>query len=379
MLNVCLSLFLTHFRSSTGKTTLVKQALAKLDQRCQAVLINVRPDEVAAYQKVHPKLKLIECTTLREGLEQVADNSYLVVEDIVTMSKKDEESLRVLINYRAHHDRIRVICVAHMLFRNYLLTLVPLFNYIIFTLSNSSRNLLKTAAVYGFHLESAKTSKWLAIFSKQFRSKEGGFIFVACTSVELHHCKATGETSVLLDANDDDDDDDDDSRSDYDEGGNVMEAKTKTQNASRRTTLERRFNECFSAHAKAPLARALFSIISKVLLAQVGFRDYDLSLAFNQTRKPGSVRRVSVVDYVSALLDSAPVAKPRLDLLVLHRYLSARIKIPKIFVQNHHFYDAASDITSDEEDDEDDDDDDDDDKKHGRKRIAKKRAKRKKT
>jgi len=348
---------------------LVKKALAKLDPQCQAALINVRPGEVLEYKKSHAKLKLLECSSLREGLSFVDRDTYLIIEDIVTMTKKDEEALRTLINYRAHHDRIRVICVAHMLFRNYLLTLVPLFNYLIFTLSNSSRNLLKTAAVYGFHLEPAKTAKWLSLFSKFFskHGRDGSYIFISCSSVELY--SSQNEKPELLDGNDDDDDDYDDDDDDDDDdvankkkplrvskkrlgqGGGGSGGK-KSGGGGSIAKLEERFADCFIDQNTGALARAFFSIIAQVLVKQAGFRSQDLSLAFNQTRKPGRLRRVSVVDYVSSLLDSRPLASPRLDHLVLHRFLSEHCKIPKLFVRNSYFYDAAADITSDELDEE---------------------------
>ena len=347
-------------RSSSGKTTLVKRALARLGSNCRVYLLNVRPDEVAGYVRVHAKTQAIDCSKLKEGLEQVGSNSYVVIEDIISLSDKDEESLRQLINYRAHHDRLRIVCVSHMLYKTSLLTLVPLFNYIVFTLTNSSRGLLRAAAVHGFNLEPEKHAKWLSIFSRCFKDKQGGFIFISCVGVELYRC-ADGASSTVNRLDDDDDDD-----------GESARATTKMTKSKRSAAaivgdgggggdnLERRFVDCFSDREEKATAAALFAIVGPVLRRERSFRHSDLSLAFRQSRKPGVLRRVSVVDYAASLLQASPSHRPSNDHLVLHRFLSGRCKIPKLFVKNHHFYDAASDLTSEELEDDDDDDDDDD-------------------
>jgi len=337
-------------------------------------LLNVRGDEVKSYARVHSKIRAIDCAKLGEGLESVTSNSYVIIEDIISLSDREEEALRRLINYRAHHDKLRIICVSHMLYKTSLLTLVPLFNYLIFTLTNSSRGLLRAAAVHGFNLEPERHAKWLRLFSERFKQQEASdsqsgqgsaarsFIFISCVGVELYLCEnAASLQPKLLD----------NGNESVDDGGGQTDEKRPMPRAKSlsgasvgsRDDIDARFAECFSNHEEKTLASALFSIVGPALKKEAGFRRTDLSLAFSQSRKPGVLRRVSVVDYVASLLQSQPVSRPSVDLLVVHRFLSERCKIPKLFVKNWHFYDAASDLTSDELEEDDDDDDDNDAKK----------------
>ena len=358
----------------------MKQALANLDPKTKVYLFNVRSNEVEGYRDYHAKSENVERCSLKIGLDQVQPNSVVILEDIISLKKKDEECLRVLLNYRAHHDCLRVICVGHMLFRNSLLTLVPLFNYIVFTLNNAGRSLVRQAATYAFNLDPAKRIQWVEQFSKCCRENKTlgrGFCYVDCSTVNLYLFSCDDKSARLL-SNDDDDDgekgravdvDDDDSV----DAGDVVDdsasgvggaKRGKSKKSSALQTLEDRFASCFCDQVVATQARGLFSILSRALCGETSFRQSDLSVAFRQARKPGILKRISLVDYTSNLLDKRPTFFPPTDHLVLHRYLSQKCKIPKLFIRNHYFANLSFGGSSNDEldidaDDEDDDDDDD--------------------
>ena len=367
------------FRSSTGKSTLIKQALASVDPKVRVYLFNVRSDEVEGYQKYHAKSESVERCSLKLGLDRVEPDSIVILEDIICLKKKDEECLRVLLNYRAHHDRLRVICVGHMLFRNSLLTLVPLFNYIVFTLNNAGRSLVRQAATYAFNLDAERRIKWVEEFSKsclENRQLGRSFCFVDCSTVSFYLFNCDDKSARLLSGTDDDDDDDDDRKRDVGDGdddktdgdGRMVGGASKTRKASAKKisqSLEDRFASCFSDNESAIQARGLFSILSQTLCNEPSFRRSDLSVAFRQARKPGILKRVSVVDYASNLLDHKPTFFPSTDHLVLHRYLSEKCKIPKLFIKNRYFAATSLESSNDELEDDDDDDDDEDSKPRG--------------
>jgi len=354
--------FVTFFRrSGSGKSTLVKSQLARIAQKHKVFLLNVRPDEAETYKKVHSNTELICSKNLAEGLAQVKKGSYVIIEDIICVSRAEEEAIRMVLNYRAHHDKLRVICIGHMLYRTHLLTLVPLFNYLVFTLVNASRGLLKTAATFGFHLDREETSQWLEEFTSRCASQaRKGFMFVECSSIALYYHSSDGEDKTKLS----------EKLKEKREvampvRGGKQKSKTKLERieklnnptelpaASTSTAaIEQKFESCFLGQANASLACALFGILARVLKEQKGFRDFDLSLAFEQSRKPGKIRRVSIVDYVCALLNERASAPPITDHLVVHRFLSERCKIPAIFIRNPYFWSTTSDISSDERDTE---------------------------
>jgi len=356
-----------------------------LHPETKAALLQVRVDEVSGYTKAHSNTKHLQCESLREGLEAVEPGSYVIIEDIIHLTKKDEQALRALLNYGAHHNKLRVLCVAHLLYRTSLLTLVPLFNYLAFTMSNSSRGLIKTAATYGFNLEPEKSCRWVQSFSNVCSNNQdrvdGKYIFISCNDVrmffkseeegKLVELAKTSKKQIVENAGDDtgddeaaDDDDDDNGEAKCKKsrpgkyGDQSLKSTGRTSGKGGGAgwrepprTMEQRFADCFSGEReKAPIARAFVSIVSKVLRQEPSFREQDLSLGFKQSRKPGKLKRISVVDYVSSLLDSRPYLPPSRDQLVLHRYLCVQCKIPKLFVKNHYFYEISLDASTDEED-----------------------------
>ena len=379
-------------RSSTGKSTLIKRALSQIEPTVRVYLFNVRSDEVEGYQKFHPKVESVEAASLGAGLRSAQSGSVVILEDVISLKKKDEESLRLLLNYKAHHDRLRVFCVGHMLFRNSLLTLVPLFNYIVFTLNNASRSLVRQAATYAFNLDAESRVKWVDRFSKCCLSaveRGRSFCFVDCSTVRFYLFDCAEQRASLLSGTDGDDDDDDDvvggasemARSsnfrsidgDVDDENKLEGGKTKKRSVAKNPllSLEDRFASCFPDREFASQTKGLFSILSQTLRNEISFRESDLSFVFAQSRKPGVVKRVSVVDYIEHLLNKSPSRRPPTEHLVLHRYLSERCKIPKLFVRNRYFISDSLQSSNDELDDDDDDVDDDDSSSVGkRKRSA---------
>ena len=306
-------------------------------------------------------------TNLADSLSQVKASSYIIIEDIICVSQKEEESIRMLLNYRAHHDKLRVICIGHMLYRTHLLTLVPLFNYLVFTLVNASRNLLKAAATFGFHLDKEEAAEWLATFTHNCSKSNqmGTYMYIDCSNVALHHS------------------------SDVEEGGTSKATKQNEHNlalhthqqkqsqlvpirgakrpsvmsresASTSSAIEAKFANCFAGQSNSGIATAFFSIIVVVLQKQASFRPHDLSLGFTRARLPSKLKRISVVDYTCSLLNERPASPPSTDHLVLHRFLCERCKIPALFIRNPYFWSTTSDVSDDDDDDDDGNDNDDD-------------------
>ena len=344
-------------RSGSGKSTLVKHKLSQLGSRHAVYLLNVRPNEVEGYTKVHQNTVAIKGQNLADSLSQIPKNAYVIIEDIICVSHKEEESIRLLLNYRAHHDKLRVICIGHMLYRTHLLTLVPLFNYLVFTLVNASRGLLKTAATFGFHLDKSETSQWMETFSHHCGSSAtvpGDYMFIDCSNVALHHSSSAEGVRTH--------------KSRQGEGGRTVRVTAATATANGSNTLhsgrvtdlshthsnvDQKFASCFAGQSNSSTATAFFSIISHVLKGHPSFRAQDLSFKFEQARMPKRPKRISIIDYTCSLLCERPSAPPSTDLLVLHRFLCERAKIPALFIRNPYFWSTTSDASDNEVTDDD--------------------------
>jgi len=318
-------------------------------------MLNVRSDELPEYKKHHKKTRAAESSSLKEAMATFERGSYIVIEDIINLAKKEEEALRQLINFQAHHDSLRIICVAHMLFRNKMLTLVPLFNYLVFTLTLTGRALLKQAAVHGFYLEPTRSSTWIKLFTGACKKwgEHGGCVVISCHDVTLYHLdnqrvstileadKEVGSVSELESSNTRKGNSEvrGSKRMKFDAGSEVTFEDTKK--------LCERFNSCFKFHEHSSTANAIFSIIVKVLAGESCFRPFDFTVSFKQTRRPGTVKRISVIDFVDSLLDARPSAPASKEFKVLNNYLAERCKIPRLFVFNPHFRVRSECISSD--------------------------------
>jgi len=348
--------------SSTGKSTAVREAISKLPKDCEVALLNVRADEVELYKRAHKRTLVLQSgTAIRDCIDDFRKGQYVVVEDIINLADKDEAGLRELINFKAHHDELRIICISHMLYKTKMLTLLPLFNFVLFTLAPSSRALLKIACVQGFRLDSKTVDLWQSKFVVNCkRGAKGSFAYIDSAQMKLHFSdvttlqtssSSTSSSSSHIEKvaenddnaeGDDDDNDDDDCNVDgehYQRLGKYKNSIRKRKFSSDLDSLERKFAECFAGHPKASTAKAIFSIISKVLTDPQcsAFRSFDMSFAFAQRRTSSKLKRVSIVDYIDSLLDSAPVARADPSHKALHRYLKKRCKLPKMFILNPSF------------------------------------------
>jgi len=328
-----------------------------LPKDCEVALLNVRADEVELYKRAHKKTLVLQSgTAIRDCIDDFRKGQYVVVEDIINLADKDEAGLRELINFKAHHDELRIICISHMLYKTKMLTLLPLFNFVLFTLAPSSRALLKIACVQGFRLDSKTVDLWQSKFVANCkRGASGTFAYIDSAQMKLHFSDVTtsssssshfekvagykevGEDDDNAEGDDDDVDDDDDDH--YQSLGKYKNSIKRRKFPSDLDSLERKFAECFAGHPKASTAKAIFSIISKVLTDPQcsAFRSFDMSFAFAQRRTSSKLKRVSIVDYIDSLLDSAPVARADPSHKALHRYLKKRCKLPKMFILNPSF------------------------------------------
>ena len=341
----------------------MRKVLASLPKDCPVVLVNVRADEVRAYKRAHKNTIATEAVCLSEALSQFIPGGYVVIEDIINLAKREERTLRKLLNFDAHHNKIRVVCVAHLLYRTSLLSLVSLFNFVAFTLSNAGRALVKQAAMFGFYLEPAKSKEWVQAFSAACKKwgEHGGCVYIACKEVKIYHRSVNNESTQL----------------EKTESEDILPRATATKKigGEKKTSvllksrvsedhaeLLERFSRYFRGHAQSATAISIFSIVASVIADEPSFRPFDMTFSFKQQRRPNSVKRVSLVDYIDCLVDARPLAAASRDFKVLHRYLAERCKIPLLFILNPHFrLRAVFEESSDAEEDDDDDDDDDDD------------------
>ena len=341
-----------------------------MPKECPVVLVNVRSDEAREYKRAHKNITITEAPCLSEAMEHFIPGGYVIIEDIINLAKKEERTLRKLLNFDAHHNRLRVVCIAHLLFRTSLLSLVSLYNYVAFTLNNASRALVKQAAMYSFYLEPEKSKAWVAAFTRACKTwgEYGGYAFISCKEVKIYHKDVAGSITLL-----------ESGVGEKEEPHRAGKSKVGREGPAKRDEREggggekdeeyghliERFASYFKGHERSSTAVSIFSIVASVLAKEPSFRSFDLTFSFKQQRQPNTIKRISIVDYVDCLVDAHPLSSARRDFRVLHNYLSERCKIPLLFILNPHFrlrpvLDESSNVEDDDDDDDGGGDDDDD-------------------
>lgn len=327
------------YRSGTGKSTLLKHIVSRLRPAKPLYLINVRGDEIQHYAKLHKKH---HCITFG-SLKSIKKNSMIVIEDIITMTKAEEDQLRHSINYTAHHKLAKLFCITHTIYKTGVFSMMPLFHSIIFTSSASNTPIIRS--VFGFFkIDKDKASAWLASFkawSKHLNSQKAYFYF-DCTSMSF--CVSTnmllpGTSKILgsLHNNDNDGDDHQDSIAKsipIDQSSLKKSPLSKMANHQTNENMKQKFAAFFQNHPFQGQALAIFcTILEKFGSSKIN--PIDLTICFKTKRGGGYNRHLSTVDYVAELL--APGALAREENLVLHNYISKVCVIPRSCIRNTAF------------------------------------------
>lgn len=313
--------------------------VSRLKARCPVYLVNVKGEEIQHYTKLHKKIQCIGFGSLK-GIKK---NSFVIVEDIISISKEQELQLRNAINYTAHHKLSKIFCVTHTIYKTGLYSMLPLFHSIIFTSSASNTPIVRATLGY-FKIEKSKVVNWLEQlkqWSKRLKSEKAYFFF-DCTSMTF--CLSTNtllpdSIRVLGSLLSDDKDDDNPSLV----GASSSKSSSTADSAARRIPsnaesladkMTRRFSGFFANHAFQSQALAIFSI----LLENFGpkkINPVDLTISFQSKQTGGGAKKISTVDYVAALL--TPHGHAEEEYYVLHNYVSRACVIPTSCIRNEAF------------------------------------------
>ena len=346
-------------------------------------LINVRPKEVRKYQKAHKLCIALKDTDLKSADQIITPKSIVIIEDIIDFRGGDERLMRSWLNYRAHHNRLRIFCVGHTVFKTTLQTMLPLFNYVIFTCSPSSIPLISQTVTY-FRLAKEVNEDWLSKF-RPLGSNIYIRVFIDCSDHKFYllnedrECQllskigredtttttTTTTTPSLLPTS---------SSSSLQTNSAVPATVVKnyTSNGTRSNSkcplttvvmpntlrnnempsssssaltstpimsfeaLEKRFAVFFQTHPDKSTAIAIFSIIVRVIPESI-FRQFDFTVTFKKSDEREAIKRISIVDYIDTLLERVPVTSTLEEFKVLHNFLSKLCSIPKLFIKNPEF------------------------------------------
>ena len=295
--------------TGSGKTYGLKTILngllsTKENKGKKLYTINVKDSEyVDEFKNNHLRIQL-------DKREQIKPGSVVVVEDIIDLTTKDEISLRLLLNYDAHHKKLKVFCVSHNIFKTKLYNTISYFNFILFTSSLGNLYVMRKCIAY-YQIEPDLVETWMEKF-KMFQGKQGIYFFFDASQRQFY------ATNNLLAA----------------EASRPILAQTKEKDVEKiRAALQVRFELFFKGRKNYAQAVAVFSIINQCLNPEQ-FKLIDLTVKFRSKLDSGDVRSVSVIDYIDCLLNAE--AQPTQAQQVLHNFIHSHCVIPKIFMLNPH-------------------------------------------
>lgn len=303
-------------RSGSGKTTLLKEGVKALKKeqknkkKFNLVTVNAKGSE---YTKLNKKVHKFEIGSVQKA----PSDSLIIVEDIITMSNKDEKAFRHVLSYEAHHKRQKIFAVTHHVYRTAIYTLLAFFDYVIFTSAHANAPLLRFVFNY-FKIDDEQKDDWISQFKSQPQNFDT-YYFFDCQKLTFN--RVTGGASSLV------------------SGKNIeilgvsgvpALPNSEIQAQVKRTLLQDRFDKFMAGQKIKNQASAVFSIIVHCLpLALV--REHDLTLKFASRKKREGIR-VSLVDYVTSLLTERKIVRP--EFVYVHRYFRKTCCIPDVFVVN---------------------------------------------
>lgn len=324
-------------KSGSGKSTALKKILSHLfnknkkNRKKNLFTVNVRDDfyDSIANVVVRQKVELAD-------LDRLPRNSVIVLEDVISLTGAQEISLRTVLNRTAHHEKQLVFVISHHVYKTSLYNMLIYFNAVVFTSCKSNLPLLKHV-MQQFKCEPNSQDHVLRQFQNSRPAKPfDTFYFFSCLDQNVYSVEGIGNLTSCSQIEKISPDSEMSERepslrpppststSSGKRGGSVS-AKGKMER------LQEKFDKFVSGETNKRQASAVFSIIVGCLPLHL-VRETDLALSFRY--KSGRERRgtVSLVDYVTTLLDeSAPCNK---SILFLHRYISKKCNIPNVFLLN---------------------------------------------
>jgi hypothetical protein len=331
-------------RSGTGKSTLLKKLVGDWPKSQSLYLVNAKGAEIAEYSrgKSSEKIRLAKIT----GLERIEKKSMVILEDLIKLSPKESDSVRQLLNYTAHHKSSKIYCVTHTIFKTGIFSLLPLFHYIVFTSSPSNVPIARSV-LNVFKVDKPLLTEWINLIKEGRHEGEGKYFFFDCTKMlfgissrylcrggnEVLGSLVTGKEGQSLIENAANCKD----NFWHPKVGSALEPEVQGERSEKAARMKSLFCEYFSSHPKKHQAGAIFSTISSGLgISKID--EHDLTVSFgSRTSARGEPKKISLVDYVSSLLDSGN-KKPGQELRVLHKYIGKFCALPKTAIDNRYYH-----------------------------------------
>jgi hypothetical protein len=243
-----------------------------------------------------------------------APNSVFLVEDIIHLTKIQEQQLRTKLNYDAHHYSQRIVYVSHQIFKTSIYSMLSFFHYIIFTSKMANVPIIRHALGF-FKIDKIELDLWMEQFKTLGKGAKEVYFYFDCEKHTFNMSKNIEFTDCQV-------------------LGTVNNAAQVDDTQAVRKILQQKFDKFLEGHPKKVQASAIFSIIINCINVKL-IREHDLTFSFKSKLNHATTTKISLVDYVTTLLTEKMPVNQRLK--VLNKYILNYCYIPKIFMLNKNF------------------------------------------
>jgi hypothetical protein len=313
--------------SGTGKTTLMLSALkkhlsSKLVKSKKIYCINTRGSE---YDELGGRVAAIE------RVSSLPKKSFLIVEDIIDLGKKNEVQMRTTLNVNLHHKEQKLFAATHSNIKTNLWSNIQYFDHIIFPAEKSNHVNFKSI-VNIFRLGKESTEKFSAAFLENCGKNPKAYIVLDVKNIKIY-VGASLRDMIENSANcyrvigDLDRDANPESEMYFDQPGTSEE------------TLTTEFDKLIKGYKYKARASAVYSLLEKCVLKNFKLTP-DLVVHIGGNEKKGKIK-ISIVDYIQFLVDP-DTGIPPWKYITFHKFVCEKCHVPKLMIQNPTFHKALN-------------------------------------
>ena len=114
-------------RSGSGKSFYVKELLQKIQKSSVGKKTHIYTINVNSREYLDIFKKRIKAISLND-LKLIKEQSYVIVEDVILMTAKENAQLRLLLNKLCHHSFLKVFVITHSIHKNGVFSLLSFFH-----------------------------------------------------------------------------------------------------------------------------------------------------------------------------------------------------------------------------------------------------------
>jgi hypothetical protein len=314
--------------SGTGKTTLMLAALNRHLQLKQLkpkkiYCLNTRGNE---YDQLGGQSASVE------RISSLPKRSFLVLEDVIELGKKNEVLLRKTLNVNLHHRSQKLFAATHSNVKTNLWSNIQYFDNVIFPAEKSNHvNFRSIINIFRLGKESAE--RFTGAFLEQCGKKPKRYIILDVKNI----CVYAAKSLEAMIAN---------SPNCYSKIAQLegeisssemaeVDSQKEVNLLDEEKNLSSQFENIIKGYKYRARASAAYSLLEKCVLKKFEMTP-DLVVHIGKVKNREGKIKISIVDYIQFLVDPDS-GQPPWKYVTFHKFVCEKCHVPKLIVQNPAF------------------------------------------